>query len=91
VRIVNRKPFTDFGHLILCEDSSLASPVSVLNFSRYQETDRIIDEMRELKDEIQCVVSAADIDLPHVYPGFAQKPELDDYADGVDTIRFLLE
>jgi hypothetical protein len=41
-------------------------------------------------EEIQCVVSTLP-ELQAVAPGMAQCPSLSDFADGVDTLRFLLE
>ena len=41
-------------------------------------------EINNLSNEIQCRVGEGGISL-----GTAQKPELWDYADGVDTIDFL--
>jgi hypothetical protein len=39
-----------------------------------------------VKDSIQCIVSSGGIPF-----GRAQQPELWDYADGIDTIEFLLK
>jgi hypothetical protein len=40
------------------------------------------------KDKIQCIIS--NTELSNAIPfGKAQQPELDDYADGVDTLAFL--
>ena len=45
-------------------------------------------ELQTHKDSIQCVVSKLDIDGAIVL-GSAQQPSLWDYADGIDTLRFL--
>jgi len=42
------------------------------------------------QEHIQCVVSASDPGLLYINPGTAQKPDLWNYADSIDTIRFLL-
>ncbi|MEI6889152.1 MAG: acyl-CoA reductase [Bacteroidota bacterium] len=90
IRIVNRKPYYDFGNLLLNEESRLVSPVSVLNFGRYNDLKTLSGELRIHSDQIQCVVSATDPGMPCILPGTAQKPELWEYADGIDTVRFLI-
>jgi hypothetical protein len=46
-------------------------------------------ELHEKAGEIQCIVSRRAMEGA-IPPGKAQEPELWDYADGVDTMRFLL-
>lgn len=66
------------------EDKSLFSPISVVNFEYYSSLETLEKELNVLSNEIQCRVGEGGILL-----GTAQKPELWDYADGVDTIDFL--
>jgi len=54
-----------------------------LNYSYYDEIESLIKSLKENK-EIQCI---AGIDIPF---GKAQCPGLTEYADGVDTMEFLL-
>jgi hypothetical protein len=42
------------------------------------------------KDEIQVAVCKKEIPLSSCRPGQAQSPGLSDYADGIDTMQFLL-
>ncbi|MCX6282587.1 MAG: acyl-CoA reductase [Bacteroidetes bacterium] len=91
IRIVNKQMFVDFGNILLSEDRKMASSVSVLNYERYTDKERLLEELSGLRDTIQCIVSASDTGHLFVIPGAAQKPELWDYADGTDTLRFLLE
>jgi hypothetical protein len=72
------------GFLILKEDKSLHSPVAVLNYEYYDEKDSLMLQLEELKEDIQCVVGKGFIPF-----GKAQHPQLEDYADGVDTLGFL--
>ena len=66
------------------EDKALHSPVSVLNYEYYERKASVLIELDKLKDDIQCIVGKG-----YVPFGKAQQPELEDYADGVDTLRFL--
>jgi len=74
------------GFLIMKEDQSLHSPIGTLYYEFYSNTEAIEKHLVQLNDEIQCIVSKKDIPF-----GKAQKPELWDYADNIDTIEFLLE
>jgi hypothetical protein len=86
VYIVNKENFHDTGYLLLKEDIRISSPVSVLFFEYYESQDAIKQVLELLKKEIQCVVGN------HYIPfGQAQCPHLWDYADGIDTIEFLLK
>ncbi|MEZ5198501.1 MAG: hypothetical protein R2764_19580 [Bacteroidales bacterium] len=73
------------------EDSSIASPPSVLFYEYYDSISDVNEWMKANEDLVQCVVS----NIPEVENsiplGRAQNPELWDYADGVDTLQFLLE
>ncbi|MGB2363716.1 MAG: acyl-CoA reductase [Flavobacteriales bacterium] len=72
------------GFLILKEDKALHSPVAVLNYEYYDEKESLALQLDELKEDIQCIVGKDYIPF-----GKAQQPDLEDYADGVDTLRFL--
>lgn len=84
--IVNRNEFTDFGFLLLTKNPGIASPVAVLHFEYYNTINNVYLEIEKTRDKIQCVVSRNDI--PY---GRAQWPHLWDYADGTDTLGFLLK
>jgi hypothetical protein len=86
VFLINKEPFTDTGYLLLKEQTGLSSPVAVLYYDFYRTHEEIRSLAGQLKDKIQCIVG-------HDYIPFgkAQMPALWDYADGVDTIDFLLK
>lgn len=72
------------GFIILKEDKALHSPVAVLNYEYYDEKESLVLQLEELKEDIQCIVG-----MDFIPFGKAQQPNLEDYADGVDTLRFL--
>jgi hypothetical protein len=86
VYIVNKEAFYDTGYLLLKEDIRLSSPVSVLYYEYYKSQDAVKQQTEFLKEKIQCIVGKHNIPF-----GKAQSPELWDYADGIDTIEFLLK
>jgi hypothetical protein len=86
VYLVNKEPFYDTGFLLMKEDSKISSPVSVLYYEYYESQDAVKQQTELLKKKIQCVVSKYNVPF-----GKAQSPHLWDYADGIDTIEFLLK
>ena len=73
------------GFLLMKEDEALHSPLSVLNYHFYKEENEVKDYLEANKENIQCVVGTE-----YVPFGKAQYPSISDYADGVDTMQFLL-
>jgi hypothetical protein len=86
VYIVNKEAFYDSGFILLKEEMKISSPVSVLYFSFYKSQSAVEQETEQLKDKIQCIVGKK-----HIPFGQAQWPHLWDYADGIDTVEFLLK
>lgn len=76
------------GFLLLREDSSLTSPISMLHYEDYDCIDKLQKDLSSKSDQIQCLVSQ--LDIPNSFKlGQAQSPAISDYADGVDTMKFL--
>lgn len=84
--LVNKEKFYDTGYLLLKEENKISSPVSVLYYEYYESKSALKQETELLKNEIQCIVGKNYIPF-----GTAQYPHLWDYADGIDTIEFLLK
>ena len=77
--------FLDNGFMILRENKNLHSPVSVVNYEYFDNIVELNEKLKYIEDEIQCRVGVGGIPC-----GTAQNPSLSDYADGVDTIQFLI-
>jgi hypothetical protein len=105
--ILNKKQYMSNQSILLTEDSSPFSPISVLHYEYYpagttQEASppgaaRLPEQLSAAvagNPDIQCVVSRGQ-GRPgrnfanSVLFGTAQRPGLNDYADGVDTLQFL--
>jgi len=86
VYIVNKESFSDSGFILLKEEKKISSPVSVLYFSFYESQYAVEKETELHREKIQCIVGR-----DHIPFGQAQSPHLWDYADGIDTIDFLLK
>ncbi|WP_426430534.1 acyl-CoA reductase [Winogradskyella sp. HB-48] len=78
------------GFLMIKEDESYASPIATVFYEYYNTEEELKTKLQDDKDKIQCVVSK-DFTVNEVAFGQTQKPELWDYADGVDTVEFLLK
>ncbi|WP_411274465.1 acyl-CoA reductase [Daejeonella sp.] len=88
--LVNLDKHLDNGFLLVKEDKRLASPLAVLYFQEYHDIRILERELVEMADQIQCIVSVDKLTIETVNPGESQKPALWDYADGLDTIAFLI-
>ncbi|WP_258103340.1 acyl-CoA reductase [Marinoscillum sp. MHG1-6] len=84
IYLVNSEPHLDTGFLMWRKTEELVSPISVMYAQEYESTGEIQDILNAHKDKIQCVVGRDYIPF-----GKAQLPELWDYADKVDTLKFL--
>lgn len=89
VYLLGSNALLDNNFVLIKEEQSLNSPVAVVHYEYYQTLEQIAQQLQQLSNEIQCVVTQAN--LPNSFKlGQAQEPELWDYADGVDTVKFLL-
>jgi hypothetical protein len=80
----------DNEFMLLKEDSNYSSPISVVFYEYYDSIDSLKNNLQENSEQIQAVVS--NMQLPNAIPlGNAQTPQLWDYADGVDSVEFLLK
>jgi len=90
IYLMNKVDFLENGFLALKEDLGMISPISVIYYERYSKIETVKEQLKIEKENIQCVVSN-ETELPNrVGFGEAQKPQLWDYADNVDTLEFLL-
>ena len=84
VFLMNEQILLDNGFILLKEDASLHSPLAVLHYQRYNEMSQVEEFINKNKDQIQVIVGKN-----HLPFGSTQIPRLTDYADGVDTMKFL--
>ncbi|TXF88180.1 acyl-CoA reductase [Neolewinella aurantiaca] len=90
---LNKESFHLTGPLMVLEAEAIPSRIGTLHFEYYPDVAALVTKLEEQRDEIQLVVTFPDflnVDLPVFSYGQAQQPALADYADGVDTLAFLL-
>ncbi len=90
VYLMDSLPLLDNEFMLLKEDSGFSSPISVVFHETYSSVEKLQKELNERKSDIQCIVSETGISSEIPF-GKAQNPQLWDYADGVDTVAFLLK
>lgn len=81
--IMNNVYYMTNESVLLVENEEVFSPISQLNYSFYKD----LKELQNLFDDdkrIQCTVG------DNIEFGQAQQPSLFNYADGIDTMQFLL-
>lgn len=92
IYIINRVKYLANGCVMLREEESLNSPVANLYYEFYDDSNVLEQMLLSKSDQIQVIVSKMSFNQLTTKPlGKAQYPNLWDYADGVDTIQFLLD
>lgn len=90
IYLVNRENHLDNGFLLLKESKDLVSPIGVLYYELYQSPEELGELLRANESKIQCVVGDPEQYSGAIRFGEAQYPKPWDYADKVDTMKFLL-
>jgi len=83
--ILNKQYYMTNQALLLSENKAIFSPIAVLHYEYYEEAESVLKELKDNPD-IQCLVGLENIPF-----GEVQRPGLTDYADGIDTLQFLLD
>jgi hypothetical protein len=77
------------GFMIIRRNSPAFSSIAAINYEEYENIEQVKAFLAAQNDKIQCIVSKTACTENAIPFGNAQKPELHDYADGIDTIQFL--
>ena len=87
--LMNAIKHYDNGFLLMKEDQSISSPIAVLHYEHYRSLEQLKNHIEENSENIQCIVGQiGENTIPF---GKAQEPQLNDYADNVDTMAFLCQ
>ncbi len=90
IYLVNKEDHLDNGFLLCKESKELVSPIAVLYYEVYQDEASLKSKLEAYHEKIQCIVSNGGWLEGSFAFGQAQKPRVEDYADHVDTMEFLL-
>lgn len=77
------------GFFMIKEDESYASPIATMFYECYASAEALKETLKEKEQQIQCIVSNGFTENEIAF-GATQKPQLWDYADDIDSIKFLL-
>ena len=89
VYLMQEKDLLDNGFIVLKKDIELNSPIACVHYSTYDTLDEAKKFIESQEQHIQCVVSTCLESTLNF--GQTQHPKLNDYADHVDTMTFLLK
>tara|TARA_R110002072_G_scaffold302989_1_gene490769 strand:+ start:19224 stop:20267 length:1044 start_codon:yes stop_codon:yes gene_type:complete len=84
VYLLNQHELLDNNFVLLKESRDLFSPLSMIHYHFYDKKSDVESYLKDNKDKIQVIVGE-DYDAF----GSAQCPALNDFADGVDVVKFL--
>lgn len=84
IQIMNNRYYMTNDSLLLVEDEALFSPIGQLNYRFYTNREDALADLQK-REDVQCIVGQGFTPF-----GTAQSPSLMDYADGLDTVQFLL-
>lgn len=90
VLILNQTPHLDTGFALIVHNQNIDANVATVNYQEYTDISSAIDYITVNDERIQCV--ATNFAMEHgrkVSFGETQRPKLNDYSDGIDTIEFL--
>ena len=89
IYLINGIPHLDNGFCLLTENTAYSSPVSVLYYEEYEDINSLERRLLTENKQIQCIVGGEKLNILHEKIGNSQYPNLDEYADNVDVIKFI--
>lgn len=88
--LMNLDPHIDAGFVLFHERDTLHAPVGLVNFAKYNEPSEVSNWLNSNSGHLQCILSEVN-GIDGLSYGIAQKPNLWDYADNVDTLDWLFK
>ncbi len=88
IMLVNQSPHYDNGFVLLIQSENLVSPIGTIYYDYYRNTSDVDTYLKSFNDKIQCVVTNEEIS-GRIKFGKAQMPNISDFADNIDTMKFL--
>jgi hypothetical protein len=87
----NQKHLANYS-LTLLESPSLLSRISTLHYETYRDQEDLMQKLKPSLNALQLIVGNIELEGLDILPlGSSQQPSLSDYADNVDTIKFLMQ
>ena len=86
IHLMNLEKFLDNNFVLIKESKELFSPLAMIHYSFYSNENKVNDFITKHEGKIQCIVGSDFTPF-----GKAQEPGLADYADNIDTMKWLME
>ena len=86
VYLLNQHALLDNNFVLLRESEDLFSPLAMIHYHYYSNEVELMEYINTHQEQLQVVVGNNFVPF-----GSSQCPELNDYADGVDVLKFLTE
>ena len=90
IYLLNKEVFFDNGFVLLKESEKIGSTVGTIYFEYYKSDNQIKEMIKKNNEKIQCIVSNNNYPKTIKF-GETQMPNLNDFADDIDTFNFLLK
>lgn len=84
LQLMNRQPYLSNDICLLIEHPSLFSPIGEIHYEYYTSREELLASLPS--GEVQAIIGEGFVPF-----GQAQSPSLTDYADGIDTLRFVAD
>lgn len=85
IYLLEKIPFFDNNFLMLRQSNELHSPVGVLYYDYYSDKTNLNDIIKAFEGNLQCVIGKNFVPF-----GYSQQPVITDFADNIDTLKFLV-
>jgi hypothetical protein len=85
ILLLNNHYYMSSGSLLFTENEKLFSPIAQLYYSYYDNKKFLVESLQQ-NNGVQCLVGKGFTPF-----GSTQQPDIFQYADGVDTMQFLLK
>jgi hypothetical protein len=85
IYLLEKIPFLDNNFVMVRESPELHSPVGVIYYEQYEDTEALSGILSRNTSDIQCIVGKG-----HIPFGYSQRPVISDFADNIDTRHFLV-
>lgn len=89
--LLNNDVFLTDDVFILKQDDRMVSRISMLHYTYYDDQESLTKHLIQHREDLQCISTNMRIpDLQTIALGQTQRPNLMDFSDGIDTMKFLL-
>jgi hypothetical protein len=89
IYLMSEYKFLDNGFFMIKEGNEMHSPISTINYEYYDNISHLNEKIKQQEDNIQCIVSNIKFE-GRIDFGETQNPSLNQYADNIDVMNFLL-